>query len=93
MSENPSSERKIKVFIMNRGGDSRLELVPDAVVETAHKEMAEGKWLRLVASNGGSEIIRTVGDLDQRVTRAGGATKLFEDVNEVGLIAALVGGR
>ena len=92
MSETPNAPKKlIKVYVMDRTGDTRAELGVAEAEKVARDEMGKGKWLRLVSGSGTSEIIRTIGDLNQKIEKTG--NRLFEDTSEMALIAALVGGR
>jgi hypothetical protein len=90
---NPSTpnEKKIRVFIMDRTGDTRGEMTVAETEVVARKELAKGKWLRLVSGGGTSEIVRTIGDLDLRLNQTD--RRLFQDTEEATLMAALVGGR
>jgi predicted metal-dependent RNase len=84
------SEKKISVYIMDRTGDTRNELLVAEAEQVARQEMGKGKWLRLVAGGGTSEIIRTISDLDIRLGQTN--HRLFEDADEAVLMAAIMGG-
>lgn len=86
----PAPEKKILVFIMDRSGDTRAEMTVVEAEKVARRELGNGKWLRLMSGGGTSEIIRTLGDLDTRLT--GTNQQLFQNVDEMTLMAALVGG-
>jgi hypothetical protein len=87
-------EGSILGIVMDRTGDTRYDgeqnplLTVGGAVTLARDEMAKGKWLRTVNNAGESDIIRDIKDIADDVT----AHNLFEDVSEMEMMAALVGG-
>jgi hypothetical protein len=90
METPQAQEKKILVFVMDRTGDTRAELTIAEAERVARRELGNGKWLRLLTGGGTSEIIRNLSDLETRLNDT--QRRLFENVDEVTLMAALVGG-
>lgn len=88
------NEGHIKCHVMDRTGDTRYDGVQNplltqmAAINLARDEMAKGKWLRTVDPNGKSDIIQDVKDIgtDEK------AEAIFENVEEMALVAAVQGG-
>ena len=89
-----AGEGHILGIVMDRTGDTRYDgeqnplLTVGGAIALARDEMANGKWLRTVNNEGQSDIIRDIKDIaDDDVARG-----IFEDVSEMEMMAALVGG-
>lgn len=81
-------------LVMNRTGDTGYDgernplLTVGAAIAVAREEMAKGKWLRTVDKEGNSDIIRDIKDIAEDDVARG----IFEDVSEMEMMAALIGG-
>jgi hypothetical protein len=92
--KSPDEQGHILGIVMDRSGDTRYDgeqnplLTVGAAIALAREEMGRGKWLRTVDKEGNSDIIRDIKDIaDDNVARG-----IFEDVSEMEMMAALVGG-
>jgi hypothetical protein len=84
-----NEKKLITLNIMDRTGHTTREVGFDDALEVAKEEMGNGKWLRIVADDGSSDILTDATALAKDLTSI---RNLFEGAKELDLVMALVGG-
>ena len=85
------AEGKLFVSVMDADHGDRADTMELAdAFATIQEEMAAGKWLRVIRTDGQSEVLTNVND--PRIANEEAAGRYFEDALEMGVQLGVMGG-